>query len=77
MATEGYYIKATVERCDGKEALLKAPEEGAIHVTESTGGAWRENMRVGSDYIQKNRIKPLSLEKVRTEIESRGGFLEL
>jgi hypothetical protein len=77
MATEGYYIKATVERCDGKEALLKAPEEGAIHVTESTGGAWRENMRVGAEYVQKHRIQTLSLEKVRHEIERRGGFLEL
>jgi len=75
--TEGYYIKATVEHCDAKEALLKSPEEGAIHVTESTGGAWRENMRVGADYVQKNHIKPLSLEKVRSEIERRGGYLDL
>ena len=74
---DGYYIKATVEHCDAKEALLKSPEEGAIHVTESTGGAWRENMRVGADYVQKNRIKPLSLEKVRSEIERRGGYLDL
>jgi len=77
MTQEGYYIKATVDRCDAKEALLKTPEEGAIHVTESTGGAWRENMRVGADYVQKNRIKALSLEKVRAQIESRGGFLDL
>ena len=77
MTKEGYYIKATVERCDAKEALLKSPEDGAIHVTESTGGAWRENMQVGSEYVQKNRIKPLSLEKVRSEIERRGGFLDL
>ena len=77
MAKDGYYIKATVDRCDGKEALLKSPEEGAIWVTESTGGAWRENMRVGADYVQKHRIKPVPLEKVRAEIERRGGFLEL
>lgn len=77
MTQEGYYIKATVDRCDAKEALLKTPEEGAIHVTESTGGAWRENMRVGADYIQMNHIKALSLEKVRAQIESRGGFLDL
>ena len=77
MTKEGYYIKATVDRCDGKEALLPSPEEGAIHVTESTGGAWRENMRVGAEYVRKNNIKPLSMEKVRHEIESRGGFLQL
>ena len=46
-------------------------------MTESTGGAWRENMRVGADYVQKNRIKPLSLEKVRSEIRRRGGYLDL
>jgi len=77
MATDGYYIKATVDRCDGKEALLKAPEEGAIWVTESAGGAWRENMKVGADYVKQHGIKPVSLEKVRAEIERRGGFLEL
>jgi len=77
MAKEGYYIKSTVDRCDAKEALLKSPEEGAIFVTESTGGAWRENMRVGQDYVQQHCIKALSLEKVRAQIESRGGFLDL
>ncbi len=74
---DGYYIKATVERCDAKEALLKLPEDGAIFVTEGGAGRWSTNMHVGSEYVQKNNIKPMSEEKARIEIERRGGFLDL
>lgn len=73
----GIYIKAIVDRCDAKEALLKSPEDGAIFVTEGGAGRWSTNMHVGSEYVQKNNIKPMSEEKARIEIERRGGYLDL
>ena len=74
---DGYYIKATVDRCDAKEQMLRQPEEGAIFVTEGGAGRWSTNMHVGADYVAKNKIKPMSEEKARIEIERRGGYLQL
>ena len=74
---DGYYIKAVVTRCDAAEKMLKAPEDGAIFVTEGGAGRWSENMQVGQEYVRKHNIKPMSEEKVRIEIERRGGYLQL
>ena len=74
---DGYYIKARVDRCDAKEQMLKSTEDGAIFVTEGGAGRWSENMVVGSDYIAKHKIKPMSEEKARIEIERRGGYLQI
>ena len=74
---DGYYIKATVDRCDAKEKMLRQPEEGAIFVTEGGAGRWSTNMHVGADYVAKHKIKPMSEEKARIEIERRGGYLQL
>lgn len=74
---DGYYIKSIVERCDAKEQLLKAPEDGAIFVTEGGAGRWSTTMHVGSEYIAKHKIKPMTEDKARIEIERRGGYLQL
>ncbi len=74
---DGYYIKARVDRCDAKEQMLKSPEDGAIFVTEGGAGRWSTNMVVAAEYIKKHNIKPMSEEKVRIEVERRGGYLQI
>ena len=71
------YMESVVSFCDGYQKKLPAPEKGAVFLKDVGHGCWEVVSYVCADYIQSNAIKPLTKEKVRMMIESKGGFLSV
>ena len=73
------YMKSIVNFCDYKEKVYPAPVEGAVFLEESVKeqGRWMIHRHIGPEYIAEYKIKPMSEQKCRSLIESKGGYLQL
>ncbi len=72
-------MKAVVAFCDHFEKVYASPVEGAIFLEESTKeqGRWMAHMHVGPEYVKEFGVKAMSEAKCRSEIESKGGYLQV
>ena len=71
-----WYMKATVDFCDFTQKVYRAPVEGAWLVKEIKNGIFEAKLACGPEYIEQHKIKPLTEEKCRMLVESRGGVLQ-
>ncbi len=71
------YMEATVTVCDGYQKQLPSPEKGAVMLKDNGSGCWEIVSYVCGDYVETHGIKPLTKEKCRMMIESKGGFLSV
>jgi hypothetical protein len=71
------YMKSVVSFCDFQEKVYREPIDGAVFLQELKPGIWSAAMNVGPEYISQHGIKPLTQEKCRMMIESRGGTLSI
>ena len=69
------YMQSIVNFCDATQKTYPSPQKGAVLLKDDGDGCWQVASNVGPEYIERNGIKPLSKEKCRMEIESRGGVL--
>ena len=71
------YIKATVNRCDSKEQMLREPESGVLMISEQKDGSWKATHEFGADHVRQHKIVGMTKEKAIQELESKGGYLQL